>query len=406
MAWQERLREAAYNSPSGRRLTFIYEDVAREVEKKTAAFDFPGVNGTYIQDNGTTSRRYPLRVIFSGPNCDLEAGNFEIALNERGQGLLEHPAYGDVTVVPFGSIKRIDNVKSAGNEVAIELTFWETIGVIYPTEQGDPAAAVYAAIEEYNVQSAEEFGGKLDIKKPAKKVSFRDRYRAAIARVKAGLQRIANAQANVARRFNAISDSIDRGIDVLIDDPLTLAFQTSQLIQAPSVAAAAIGDRLAAYRNLSRSIFGGSSATVNDFYNDDLFASGNLTGSISSTLNNTFTTKADALAAADELLSQFDELTVWRDEQFGTFGAIDTGASFAALQQAVAVAAGFLVAISFDLRQERRFTLDRARNVVELVAELYGTTDDATLDFFIASNALTGDEILEIPQGREIVYYI
>jgi hypothetical protein len=319
--------------------------------------------------------------------------------------LLEHPVYGDVSVVPFGTIKRIDNVKTGGNEAVIEVTFWETIGVIYPTDQGDPAAAVYAAIEAYNAQSSEEFAGKLDIKKPAKKASFRDRFKAALAKVKGALQKIADAQANVARRFNAINDSINRGIDVLIGDPLSLAFQTAQLIQVPSVAAAAIGDRLAAYKNLARSIFSGSGANVNDFYNDELFASGYLTGSISSTLNNQFATKADALAAADELLAQFDELTAWRDAQYAAYGVIDTGASFAALQRAIALAAGYLVAISFDLRQERRIILDRPRNIVELVAELYGSVDDV-LDFFIASNALTGDEILEIPQGREIVYYL
>jgi len=44
--------------------------------------------------------------------------------------------------------------------------------------------------------------------------------------------------------------------------------------------------------------------------------------------------------------------------------------------------------------------------VIPLVAELYGEVD-APLDFFIRSNNLTGDEILlEIPKGREIVYYI
>jgi hypothetical protein len=72
MAWQDRLREAAYNAPSGQRLVFLYEDVGREVDKKTAAFDFPGVNGTYVQDNGSTSRRYPLRVFFPARTVTLK----------------------------------------------------------------------------------------------------------------------------------------------------------------------------------------------------------------------------------------------------------------------------------------------------------------------------------------------
>ena len=75
------------------------------------------------------------------------------------------------------------------------------------------------------------------------------------------------------------------------------------------------------------------------------------------------------------------------------------------LQEAVAITAGFLVEISFTLKQESIIILDRPRTIVDLVAELYGTVDDE-LDFFITSNNLSGSEILELPKGREIVYYI
>ncbi len=71
-------------------------------------------------------------------------------------------------------------------------------------------------------------------------------------------------------------------------------------------------------------------------------------------------------------------------------------------------AAGFLVEISFTLAQERTLKLDRHRTPVDLVAELYGTFGvlDERLDFFINSNALVGLDILEVPKGREVVYYV
>jgi len=71
----------------------------------------------------------------------------------------------------------------------------------------------------------------------------------------------------------------------------------------------------------------------------------------------------------------------------------------------VALTAGFLVEISFNLKQERRIILTRNRSIIDLVAELYGTVDDQ-LDFLISSNDLSGSEILEVPKGREIVYYV
>lgn len=84
---------------------------------------------------------------------------------------------------------------------------------------------------------------------------------------------------------------------------------------------------------------------------------------------------------------------------------IDTGSAYQQLQEAVAITAGFLVGISFTLKQERRLILDRSRTIIDLVAELYGSIDEQ-LDFFITSNNLSGSEILELPKGREIVYYV
>ncbi len=84
---------------------------------------------------------------------------------------------------------------------------------------------------------------------------------------------------------------------------------------------------------------------------------------------------------------------------------VDTGESYAALQNAGALASGYLVEYSFSLIQERRIVLGRARTIIDLAGQLYGTVDDK-LDAMIDINGFTGDEIVEIPAGREVVYYV
>ena len=83
---------------------------------------------------------------------------------------------------------------------------------------------------------------------------------------------------------------------------------------------------------------------------------------------------------------------------------VDTGELYQPFQHSVALATGFLVQSSFDLNVEMVITLGKARNFVELVAELYGELDEQ-FDFFIKTNQLSGDEIIEIPIGREVVFY-
>ena len=413
MSWNDRIREAAYTSPSGQRLIFDYEDVSKAIDKKTTAFDFPDADGTYVQDLGNTGRRFPLRMFFWGNDYDQESDAFEAALLERGTGKLEHPIYGTVDVVPFGTITRRDDLKTAANQAIIEVAFWETIGLLYPASQTDPASEVLASVDEYNAAAAAEFEEVTDLDSAVEQSSFQNTYQATLDATKSGLQSVADTQADVQKQFEAINDSINNSIDILIGEPLTLAFQTAIMIQAPARALTNIEARLDGYSNLANLIIGGNdniatpgldSRNSNQFHKDDLYASTYVTGSIVSVVNNQFATKTEALEAADVILTQFADLVAWRDANFQSLSEIDTGSAYQQLLEAVALAAGFLVEISFSLKQERRIILDRNRTMIDLVAELYGSIDDQ-LDFFINSNDLSGTEIKELPRGREIVYY-
>lgn len=414
MAWTDRLREAAYTSPGGTRQTFQYEDVRRTVDKKTAAFNFPDADGTYVQDSGRTGRQYPLRLFFWGDDYDMDADAFEALLLEAGTGKLEHPIYGTVDVVPFGTITRRDALKSAANQAVLELTFWETIGLVYPTSQEDPGSAVTDAVAAFNDATAEALDESLDLSSAIERITFKGDYTAFLDQAKDTLKTVADVQDNVRQQFDSIVSSVELGIDTLVADPLSLAFQTTLLLQAPARAAASITARLTAYRDLAEALIGGDGAVVspgydsreaNTFQAKNLYAMGYVTGSIVSVVNNQFETKSEALTAAEEVLSQFDDVSAWRDLNYESLSQIDTGGAYQQLQEAVALTAGFLVFISFSLKQEKRIVLDRARTIIDLVAELYGSVDDQ-LDFFISTNALTGSEILELPAGREVAYYV
>lgn len=406
MTWRDRIIEAAYTSPGGTRTVFQYEDVSRRSEKKTASFNFADANGTYVQDNGNAGRQYPIRAFFSGDNYDLAATAFENALLEQGTGVLEHPAYGVHNVVPFGAISRRDDLATRANQAVIELVFFDTTDVAYPTAQSDPGSAVLTSVESFNNAAAQEFSDVTDLAGAVSAAQFKNDYLALLDTAKSGLQSIADTQQDVSAQFKTITDSINLGIDVLVQQPLTLAFQTAVMIQAPARALTSINARLESYKNLANIIAGSNPAsTTNQFRTQDLYAMSYVTGSVLSTLNNQFTTKTEALAAAQEVLAQLDTVIQWRDENLNNLNEIDPGAAYQQLQEAVALTAGFLVEISFTLKQERRITLNRSRTIIDLTAELYGSVDDQ-LDFFISSNDLSGDEILEVPEGREIVYYI
>lgn len=418
MSWKDRLGEAAYTSPGGTRQTFAYEDVSSEVDKRAATFQFPGVDGTYVQDNGQSERRFPLRCFFSGADCDREAQAFEDLLLERGQGSLEHPLYGKKNVVPFGTITRRDDLKSGANQSVVEVTFWSTLGAVYPSSGVSFKGELVASLGKTTDKLSRAFSKAMRLDTEARRANAKLSVREGLRNIQGALGKVAAATDSVNREFRQLQSEINFGLDVLIGQPLLLARQLINLTTAPARALAGIAARLESYAALlDRMVRSSASSPAdvsvipalrvrrsNDFHLASLLASAAVQGAVSSTNETTFTAKPEALAAAEAVIAQAEALTAWSDERYGGLEQIDEGEGYQALQETVALAVGFLVEISFSLVPERAIVLDRPRNIIELAAEIYGSIDDR-LDFLISTNKLTGSGIIELPRGRRVVYY-
>lgn len=212
MAWQDRVKEGAYTSPNGRRFVFLFENVSKEVDKRTTGFNFPDADGTLVQDLGHSGRRYPLQMIFSGDNYDLEADAFDAALLERGEGKLEHPFYGVINVIPFGTIRRRDDLKTAGNQAVIQVTFWETIGVVYPTGSLDPASALLAAIGEFSVASAVQAALDFDFSSVIETTLGENEFQAVLDQIRTRMRTVVDNDEKTKQLFDLIYESISAGL--------------------------------------------------------------------------------------------------------------------------------------------------------------------------------------------------
>jgi len=405
MAWDDRLKDAAYTAPTGLRVTFIYEDVSRERTKNGASFEFPDADGTYIQELGSSGRRYPLRCIFTGANCDLEADAFEDAVFAKGTGLLEHPLYGTITVVPLGNVTRRDDLKTAANQAIVELTFFETLGIAYPQPVEDFLSSVLSAVSDFTSVIASVYITVVGTLSSIQRALLGNTVVRLITGLGSSMSTVVSSSPNTAKEFYAVVDSITTSIDTLTTTPDILASQSTIAIQTPAKSSADISDRISVYNSLLTDIISADATTSLEFNTKDLYAMSYIIGMVLSVINNSFYTRVEAIEAAEYILDKFDALIVWRDTNIGALGVVDTGESYQQLQSAVAISAGYLVDISFSLKQEHTIVLDRARTIIDVVAEVYGDID-TKLDFFIQSNNLSGSEILELQKGREVVYYV
>jgi len=417
--WQGRVKEAAYSSPTGVRVPFLFEDVSRETTLRTAEFQFSGLDESYIQQNGFGARKYPLRCIFSGSSHDKDATQFEYALLTKGIGELEHPFYGTFAVVPVGSFTRRDDLVSGANQTIIEVTFSTTLASVYPAGQGYPVSEIEASLGSFTDAANETFAATAELDTISKQADFKATVRGVLKDIRGAFATVGGITATARRAFEDQVRLVNEGLDTLVGSPLVLAQQISNLVLAPARALEGLVGRIDGYGRMLQGIVGnhsstqGDSATLpdaiaskrNEFRLSDLVATTAVAGSVHSTTDTKFTTRPQALRAAEGVMSQLAQAIVWRDERLAALEQIDTGEAYQTLQEAVSQAAGFLVVSSFSLVPERRIVIDRDRTILDLCAEIYGTTSNERLDFLITSNDLSGSEILELKRGTAVLYY-
>lgn len=384
MAWDDRIKPAAYTSPGGARVSFAYEDLSRSFDKKTTGFDFPTGVGTYVQDNGRTGYKYPIVAYFSGADCDTEATDFEDALAEPGIGKLDHPVYGTVDVVPYGAVSRRDALKTAANQSVVEVTFWQTIPLAYPIAQNDPASEVLTAA----MAAGDSLAGI--------KVSDFQKFKTAMTRaattVGNTIARVQSLKASAESYVRDIISQLELGTSGIRGAVLSMV----DLINLPTSIKSSFKSKLATYKTLLASV-----KSAGDYPTTKVVSGAVVIATVATAVEAEFETMPEATEAANDILEIMRDVEEW----VGSQPEVDDGESYRPLLTATSLAAGHLVQISFSLKKERRITLDRARTIIDLCAELYGEVDEK-LDFLINSNHLSGSDILELQAGREIKYYV
>jgi len=439
MSWPDRLQEAAYTSPGGVRLGFKFENVSAEINKRNQAREFPEYDGALVQNFGIGATNFPLRCIFWGDDHDIEANDFTSSLSEPGVGILEHPFYGrHENIVPLGTIRRRDDLRTAANQTIFEVNFTQSAAFQFPTSLIAESDQIQFDLDAFYDAQANAFADGIRLDTARERVDLLDTLKSKLASVKRFLGGLADTVSAIESEFNAALALVENSLNTLIDAPLQLANQIINVIKLPTRAAAQIGASLSAYQNLlsfaiadAGGLFsqGIGNRVNNQFFTSDLFSSVAYGGMLETSREvaeatreisgqsladfvsqlpeeiPAFISKFSIIETVNFLDAEFTRLTQWNEANRDALTLLDTGEAYAYLQNAAARVAGFLVEISFSARQEREVALGNPRHFIELCAELYAILDNA-FDFFILTNNLTSDEMFEIPANRRIFYYV
>lgn len=420
MSWRDRLKGSiTITSPDGESFTGKWTGDPRSATKKLGIFKYPKVDKQIIQDLGIDAIAYPLTIAFDGPDNDLEGTRFFNALSARGPWLIDHPTKGRLFLQPV-SFKEIISPIDSGS-LTIFQTEWLDPALpasIISTAQLSALVEAQASIvetasldqlinnsDQSNVENIQALKSATE-----KNLSFFDQT----------IKPLADLSSDVSAKVDAIRRSINDTLSLSPLDLTVLGGQIQALMRAPAAITGDVLEILQTYQDFVDKVIS-IPGNVADQTNLNIIAITEIFSISANSASNLISvrsvpdTRAAAISSLTVISDQFiqitDALDVFQENYIDLLiedQYFSQSESFVESAIMSAQTGAFLLSISFDLAIEKRFTLKTDRAPVEITISEYGDLgeNDSNFDLFIDTNELKGDDILMLPEGREVVVYV
>lgn len=412
MSYQDRIKNAVYTSPNGNVFTFPPLDVEMSVDLKTTSFVFSEKDGAYIQHNGVGGKQFPMTLIFTGADHDIEADSFLSTFEERGISKLEHPKYGDRNVVPTGSPTRRDDLITATNQAVLEVVFSETIlpeEFIYPSANKNLENQISETATEFNKTSAQEFSDNIQVDSINEQTKFENTAQESVTTIE---------QLEDTEDFGQVENSfstLKSGYEETIKDPVSnstdSASQAVLLTRTPAQINTKISNGIKSYTrqidSLTRTVnqSDGTNNPKNKFWYEFIQVEASICALCEACTNAIIPNRSEAIKAASDISALYVQANEWIDENLTSLDIINSGDSYGQILGLESLAVSYLINAAFDLPAEKRVVLSDDRNIIEFLTSVGLSINK--MDDFIEWNFdnLNGNDFEILPAGKTVVYY-
>ena len=412
--FKDRLRPASLVSPSGIEIEFLTDTLSKKGGKKLSTHEIVDSDESVTQDQGNKTNTFPFSIYFINDGFDSEMTDFENLLKERCSvdsfGILHHPLWGDVNVCPISWDMGIELVSGVGiGRMSVE--FIEIFPRKYPE----------STLNNSDLASSDLDNMSLIDQAAAMAVSAAAAASNVAGKIKAvtgAIQNAAEFLEKVEDEMTAIQNEINNMIDNVGGNLTDILMTTQRLIRSPSRFADTTMNKINTYKDICDNILSEikdekESNPVNLKNNAVLvqvFGGFSVGCLAESALSTTFSTKADVISAVETINEALENYNTALSNS-RTDGKIENEYSGdhnfqLLLSDAVARVNDIILTQSFSLKSEKKITIKNNSDAITLCYENYGKVDSDTILYFLQTNNISNDEFLDIPAGRQVVFYV
>jgi hypothetical protein len=423
-AFLSRLRAGRFTSPAGVESSFLFDDLTRARDKRTSAHDIADSDITIIQDLGSGLQVFNLSVYFVGPNCDIEADAFYNSLFERytpdKPGRLQHPRWGDVNVIPFGSPAQTESFTSGGGISRVTVEFRETVSISPVSSSKLSAGGILAKTGDAKT-SALERARRIATTGAKAYSKFKGIVKDKVNRIKTAIDGITGLSEDVRAEVESIHQGIldaltlaatpaiilaqvDAMIETVMSIPQDTVDLANQIIDMTYDVIESFGDDIEGAHT--------SEDVINTGLTYQAIASSCVSGAANAGLSIQYKTRDQVGAIVDSLsdvvLEYSATMSTVADRIEGNIlKSFDPDADLARMMHGIVMdTIALLLDRSFALKSRRVYVLSHPSDVLTECWTRYGSLDSDVLDFFCSTNKIVGNDFIELQAGREIVEYV
>lgn len=408
MSWIENVNsEYIIITGDSRQYRPLWRLANKSVEYNVTEFEFSEVQGTLVDRRLPKGRKIPLDIYFQGDDC-IEVGNaFEESAKDSRAWTLIHPYFGTLIVQPLS----LNFDFSTFNVVSISGDLIETITddnpksnlnqidtILDQKELTDEAFNQSLSQTVENINSPEKNTFKFNLEK-----NYTE-----------GLKIVSlDESEDYFNSFKTAQSSVDR----LSIEPLQSLRSISAFINAPINFTNNVQSRVDLYK-AQFDILNATLSTATTPLKKRIFEN-QLSGLVSSICvasitnrDNSYQSRLQVVQVINTILTMYNGLIIALDTIQTLRGDdpdsyIPDANSLINLSSLVNFTISNLFIIALSSKQERSILLENDSNAILLTHRFYGLdNEDLNLIYFMETNNIGINELLNIKKGRRLVYYI
>jgi hypothetical protein len=300
----------------------------------------------------------------------------------------------------------------------------ETLDRKQPIAGKDLKGAVATQAEVVNEKATAAFEVSNSTATVRDSLKAQDRLRSSVTQANTRFSKLTELQSEATDLRNKASRALST-VEAYVANATTAIVAIKQLYTLPSRFITAVKNRFGAFKEQLDSLFALIDPNGRDEYGSKLAAEA----------EGAFLLSAVALAAVtpspdgadyqkrQDVIDAIEFISDLRESYINYTDSVTSGnpgdvnvyyanaEAIAAVNELVSLTTSALYEILFETKQERKEILTAASNPILLTHRFYGMEpdadgQDANLEFFIETNNLSMQELIEIPAGREVVYYV